>query len=176
MKSYIFLFTLIFTSLSLQAQFSYAKADDYTEIKSRPLIVELLEVDEKLVANWEKKKNKEKKEDKKAAYQDRIDKYAVFVNDYNELIKEAVENNWKNNPSVVYKTTAEVKELMKSKSEEYTVLWYSETNSKRQDEFGFTYFPDFTVPTLNYSRIEKGRIKTDYCYFILIIHIIETMP
>lgn len=165
MKSFFFLIALLYVNLSLQAQFSFAKAEDYADIKSRPLIVELLEVDEKLMANWEKKKNKEKKPEKKAAYQDRIDKYSVFVSDYNQLIKEAVENHWSNNPSVVYKTTSEVKELMKGKSKEYTVLWYSETNSKRQDEFGFTYFPDFTVPTLNYSRIEKGRVKTDYCYF-----------
>ena len=170
MRTCFFLIALLFTSLTIQAQISHAKADDYADIKSRPLIVELLEVDEKLLANWEKKKKKEKKEEKKTAYQDRIDKYSIFVNDYNKLIKDAVENHWNINPEVIYKTTSEVKALMKSKSKEYTVLWYSETNSKQQDAFGFTYFPDFTVPTLNYSRIEKGRFKTDYCYFINYTH------
>jgi len=170
MKINLLFIAFFFLTLNIQAQYSYAKAEDYSDIKSRPLIVEMLEVDEKLIEKWKKKKSKEKKEDKIAEYQDKIDKYSVFVTDYNSLIKKAIENHWNINPDIIYKTTAEVKELIKNDSEEYTVLWYSETNSKRQDEFGFTYFPNFTVPTLNFSRIEKGRIKTDYCYFINYTH------
>lgn len=170
MKPVLFIVSILFFTITSQAQISNAKAEDYADMKSRTLIVEMLEIDNKLIEKWEKKKSKEKKEDKVAEYQDKIDKYEAFVTDYNNLIKEAIQNHWKVNPEVIYKTTSEVKELIKGDTEEYTVLWYSETNSKRQDGYGFTYFPSLTVPTLNYSRIEKGRIKTDYCYFINYTH------
>ncbi len=170
MKLKLFFTAFFLFSIHIQAQYSYARANDYPDIKNRPLIVEMIELDNKLIEKWEKKKSKAKSEKKASEYQDKIDKYTVFVTDYNNLIKKAVESHWNINPELIYKTTSEVKELMKKKSEEFTVLWYSETNSKRMDEYGFTYFPNFTVPTLNYSRIEKGRFKTDYCYFIHYTH------
>ncbi|MBV1924524.1 MAG: hypothetical protein KUG68_10910 [Flavobacteriaceae bacterium] len=171
MKSRILLvISFILLSISVQAQYSYAKHDDFAEIKKRTLIVELLELDTKVVEKWEKKKSKAKKKDKIDKLQKKIDDYTVFITDYNTLVKKAVEEHWKENPTIIYKTTSEVTDLIKNDSEEFTVLWFSETDSKRKDGYGATYFPDLTVPTLNYSRIEKGRIKTDYCYFMHYSH------
>lgn len=168
MKSLTSLLFIFFIALnfSVQAQYSYAKPDEFSEIKSRTLIVELIELDDKIIENWEKKKSKAKKKEKIDKFQKKIDDYNSFITDYNNLIKKAIEEHWKVNPNVIYKTTSEVIDLIKNDSEEYTVLWFSETDSKRKDGYGATYFPDLTVPTLNYSRIEKGRRKTDYCYFM----------
>ena len=155
---------------NLNAQYSLAKAKDFADMQGRTLIVEQLELDERLIANWEKKKSKARKEEDANGYQRAIEKYKKFVSDYNEFIKQAVTEHWDINPDVIYKTHSEVNQLMKDDSEEYTVLWYAATDSKRKDEFGATYFPSLTVPTLKYSRIEKGRIKTDYCYFLHFTH------
>jgi hypothetical protein len=69
------------------------------------------------------------------------------------------------NPKIEFKTTTEVKKLRKAKSKAYTVLFYSESSS-RSNEAGFRYFPDMTIPTLNYSRIEEGTVGVDYSFFM----------
>ena len=156
--------------IQLNAQISYAKAEDFPDMKGRTLVVELLELDEKQIAQWEKKRDKAKKAEKKDEFQHNIDSYTNFVTTYNESIKKAIGEYWDVNPGVEYKTTSEVDQLMKDKSEDYTVLWYSESDSNRRDDFGYKYFPYLTVPTINYSRSEKGRRKTDYCYFLHFTH------
>ena len=167
MKFNLLLFCFLIVGGSVQAQYSYAKSEEFANIQARPLIVEQLELDTKLIEKWEKKAKKAKKA---AEYNAKISKYKAFVTDYNTLMNKAVEEHWGLNSGVTYKTTSEVKQMMKDDSEEYTVLWYSETDSKRRDEYGATYFPNLTAPTLNYSRIEKGRFKTDYCYFMHFSH------
>ena len=167
MKFNLLLFSFLILTVSVQAQYSYAKSEEFADIQARPLIVEQLEVDANLIEKWEKKAKKKKNA---AEYTAKINKYKSFVSDYNNLMKKAIEEHWGLNSGVTYKTTSEVKQMIKDDSEEYTVLWYSETDSKRRDDYGATYFPSLTVPTLNYSRIEKGRSKTDYCYFMHFSH------
>ncbi|MCH2234734.1 MAG: hypothetical protein MK078_10845 [Crocinitomicaceae bacterium] len=148
------------------AQVTYAKPEEISEIKSRPLIVELLEKDQKLIDDWAKKKSKTKKSEEKSKYTEMEAEYLAFIDSYNDHIKSAIEKLWNLNEKVEYKTASEVAALRKSKSTKYSVLWFSESSSTYSDEFGAKYFPDLTIPTMNYSRIEKGKVKVDYSYFM----------
>lgn len=56
--------------------------------------------------------------------------------------------------------------MLKSNKENYTVLYFSESVSEMKDDYGLTFFPDLTIPTLNYSRIEKNHLRVDYSFFI----------
>jgi len=149
----------------LKAQITCAKPEEFKLIKKKPLIVEQLQVDSKLIEKWEKKKGKAKNSETRNRYDDMIVEYEKFVNDYNANIKEAVEKCWDLNENVVYKTTSAVKKLRKE-SKRYAVLWFSETSTNKTDDYGFKYFPDLTIPTLNYSRIENGTVKVDYSFFM----------
>ena len=149
----------------VSAQVTYSKPDEFSSIKKRTLIVELLEVNKKQIEKWKKKKSKTKKPKVSREYGNMILEYENFVKDYNSYIKAAVEKYWDFNSNIEYKTYTEVKKLRKS-SKKYTVLWYSESGSQTADEYGHKYFPDLTIPTLNYSRIEKGTRKVDYSFFM----------
>ncbi|HYG49810.1 MAG TPA: hypothetical protein VD905_02855, partial [Flavobacteriales bacterium] len=148
------------------AQVTYAKPEEFKEIKKRTLIVQMLEEHPDDIADMQKKIDKEKKADKKAELEAELKAARAFVTDYNKYMKEAVEKHWGLNAKVEYKTVSEVAALRKSKSTNYTVLFYSESSSQRRDANGFRYFPELSIPTLNYSRIESGTVKVDYSYFI----------
>jgi len=163
MRQLFLIASLLFFTLNVQSQYSFAKSEEFEDIQSRPLIVEQLELDQKLIAKWKKKAKKPKNS---REYNAKISKYKTFVTDYNTMMKRAVEEHWELNSEFIFKTTSEVNQLMKDDSEEYTVLWYDETDSGKKNDFGATFFPNQTVPTLKYSRSEKGRFKTDYCYFM----------
>jgi len=163
---FIIVSLFFFATEQLSAQVVYAKADEFKSIKKRKLIVEQLEVDQALIASWQKKKGKTKKPELATRYGEMISEYKKFVADYNGHIKSAVESIWLLNEEVVYKTTSEVKALRKSKSERYSVLFFSESTTNKTDDFGHKYFPNLSIPTLNYSRIESGTVKVDYSFFM----------
>lgn len=168
MRSKLIIFLLIaITSVSVQAQVTYAKPEEFKTIKNRTLIVELLEVDQRQIDEWEKKKGKlkEKKPTEAKKYAIMVDDYKSFVQDYNTFIKSAVEKNWDFNETVEFKTTSQVNRLRKNSSR-YTILWFSETTTSTTNAYGFNYTPNLSIPTLNYSRIEKGKIKVDYSFYM----------
>ena len=158
---------IILLSNTTIAQQTYAKPEEIKLIKERPLIVELLELDTDQINSWNKKveKFKGKKPEKATEYSDKISYYTAFVKNYNIYIKNVMENDWSFNNDIIFKTTSEVMELRKN-SKEYSIFWYSETSSKKRDDYGFKYFPNLNIPTLNYSRIEKGTNKIDYSFFM----------
>ncbi|MBL4654290.1 MAG: hypothetical protein JKY33_00520 [Bacteroidia bacterium] len=164
-KTTLIVIAIWLMSSSAMAQVTYAKPEEIKLIKKRPLIVELLELDPKNIEKWEKKKTKSKKPKVVERYSEMIIEYTQFVEDYNNYIKIAVEKHWDLNAKIEYKTFSEVKKLRKS-SKTHAVLWFSESSSSYSDEYGFKYFPNLTIPTLNYSRIEKGQVKVDYSFFI----------
>lgn len=167
-KSPTFIILLLFI-LSMNKSFSqvvYAKAEEFKELKKRTLIVQLLEEDKSAIEKMEKNIAKEKKPDKKEAAQKELDDIRTFIKGYNEYIKTAVTKYWDLNEKVEYKTISEVKKLRESKSNKYTVLFYSESMNDRTDAYGFRYAPTLFIPTFNYSRIEEGTVKIDYSFFM----------
>ena len=157
---------VILTSLSTIAQVTYAKPEDFKNIKKRPLVVENMELNEKSVESLEKKISKTSNTEKKEKYKLELENYKKFVNDFNTYVKSTVKTYFNLNSEIIFKSTSEIKELLKAKSTKYTLLYYSESTSNRTDQYGFKYFPNLTIPTLNYTRAESGKIKVDYSFFM----------
>lgn len=135
-------------------------------MNQRPLLVELLEVNEKLIAKLSKSK-KPKKSEKNAVIKDF---YVKFINDYNNFIKIAVKKHWKLNTDISFKTTSEIDELNKL-DKKYSVLFYSEHLNGNPLDGHLNYFNHFNEasPGLRYSRIEKRDVvgrHPDYSFFI----------
>ena len=156
---------LLFANM-LSAQATYCKPTDFALIKKRTLLVELMELDNDKIQDWEKDIRKTKKADKKKDLAATIVEYKAFVENYNTFIKLAVEKYWDLNTTIEYKTNSEVIKLRKTTKKKYSVLWYSASRAKGGVDFASTYSSEQFIPTLNYGRIEKGRIKVDYSFFM----------
>jgi hypothetical protein len=159
-------FVLAFYMSNSFAQVVYAKPEEFKELKSRILLVQLLEEDADYVKDMEKKIAKEKKAADKAKAQQELDDTRAFIKNFNTYMKDALTKYWDLNKNIEYKTISEVKALRKAKSNKYTILFYSESSSNKTDAYGFKYFPELSIPTLNYSRIEEGEVKVDYSFFM----------
>jgi hypothetical protein len=111
---------------SIQAQFELPKYKDVQELKNRQLIVLISEPCDDL------KKKMDKINDPKLMGECNRD-----VAHYNDLIKQAVEKFWTfNSKDVLYKTSAELNEIMKDKSirSKYVVMFcFSITNTHDLD-------------------------------------------
>ncbi len=163
-KLTLLLSLLLFFSTA-QAQNTFAKPEEFKTLKERTLLVELLVEDNAQIQKWTNKKNKAKKPEVAKKYESKIGKYREFITEYNKHIKEAVESIWDLNKNIEYKTTTQIR-FMKNDKEQYTVLGYEETESDMKDQAGQAYFPDLSIPTLTYSRIEKPHFKPDYSFFM----------
>jgi hypothetical protein len=161
----ILLFLFISFANNSFSQVVYAAPEDFKEIKKRTLLVQLLEENPTTIASLEKKVSKAKNEKDKAEAQEELDNAKQFITDYNKFIKDAVTKYWDLNAKVEYKTITEIKTLRETKSNKYTVLFYSESKSGNTDAYGVSYSP-LSIPTLNYSRIEEGTVKIDYSFFM----------
>lgn len=153
-KFSIILYLLTFPGTFIQAQVqtqSYhaqtigAKPEEFKEIVSRPLIVQVLEVDPGRIDYLEKRIAKAKKQALIDKYTSELERYKTFSESYNQNLKTAVEKFWKLNESVSFKTSSEVKKLVAEESTEYTILYYNEFNPMGSGLF---------IPRLNYTRIE----------------------
>ena len=154
---------LVFIIPALRAQITKAKPEEFKELKKRTLIVVMMEEDEEIMKDFEKYISKAKKPEDKQSAQKSFDEYKNFIKDYNTYMKEAITKYWGLNPKVEYKTITEVKALRKAKSKSYTVLFYSESSTNVRDGQGFKYFPDMSIPTLNYTRIDQSFLSGVLC-------------
>ncbi len=143
-----------FAAAQSYAQKIHAEPSDFKQIFARPLIVELLEEDPKIIAHFEKivKKHPKAKED-----------YTSFIALYNENIKMAVSKFWTANKEVEYRTTSDIQTLVKKKNNTYAVLYYSESAEQFVD---YATNKNVVVPSLNFTRMEHHNGKVDYSIFL----------
>jgi hypothetical protein len=162
----IFLATVFTMSIVTSiAQITKALPEEFKEIKARPLIIEMLEVDNDFIEKQEKQIQRAKKQETKDDLKAEIENHKNFVAGYNKAINESVQKYWNLNKAIEYKTTSEVDKLRKAKNSEYTVLYFSESSTSVTNN-GHTYRPGINLPTMNYSRIEKIMGKVDYSFFM----------
>src|SRR5687768_16368509 len=154
---------LTVSTFTVQAQITKALPNEYKEIKTRPLIIEMLEEDKEFIDSRTEKLAKAKKQEAKDELQSDIDNHKNFVSGYNNAIKAAVQKYWDLNKTVEYKTTKEVEALRKAKNNQYSVLFFTESSTSVTNN-GHTYRPGINLPTLNYSRVEKSLAKPDYSF------------
>jgi hypothetical protein len=160
----------IFLLLSIAIGITYgqttkASPEEFKDIKARPLIVELLEIDDEFIQSRQKQLDKAKKAEAKAEIQADIDNHKNFVDGYNKAIQNLAQRFWDLNKSIEYKKRSEVDKLREGKSNQYTVLFFSESSTSVTNN-GHTFRPGINLPTLNYSRLEKNGGKVDYSFYI----------
>jgi hypothetical protein len=137
-----------------KAQKIHAEPSDFKQLFSRPLIVELLEEDPKIIAHFEKNAKK---------HPNGLEDYKSFIALYNENIKMAVGKFWTANKDIEYRTTSDIHTLVKKKNTTYSVLYYSESAEQFVD---YATNKNIVVPMLNYTRMEHHNGKVDYSIFL----------
>ncbi len=168
-KNYLILITLIIAGVfNTKAQVTYAKYSDYKLIKKRPLLVITEEIDQKNMQKLEKKLSKTKRPKRIKKIKEAIEERKNFVETYNTNIKKLVEKYLNFHPKVEYMSRKEYNKNYKKlkKQKKYVVLWYSESKKNYENQRGFFENTDASIPTINYSRIEKGKYKVDYSFFV----------
>ncbi len=155
-KIFLLSFFILTITVRLNAQAS-SKLEGIKEMLNRPLIVELLEPEEDIIASYDKKIGNANKQALIDKYTAQKEAYLGFADRYNEFVQKAASDLLTSHPSIETKKTSEVKELIKSGSKDYTVLYYSPHN---------TVGSDLYIKTLNYTRIENVKKKRDYSFFM----------
>lgn len=140
---------LLVISFLAKAQISpriYGEKQDFENLKTRPLIIEILEEDPKTL----KKLSSPKKADE-------LKDYISFIKEFNENFKLYVEKYWKLNSKFEYKTVTEVNALNKAKNSTYAVIRYISLN----DIESYGLKSGLSVPAIAYTRIESDRKRPD---------------
>ncbi len=145
----VFIALLLVTSLATKAQISpkiYGEKEDFENLKTRPLIIETLEEDPKILKKLSSPKKAEELKD-----------YINFIKEFNENFKTYVQKYWKLNSKFENKTITEVNGLNKGKNNTYAVIRFVSLNDI--DSYGLK--SGLSVPAIAYSRVESDRRKPD---------------
>ena len=167
MKKIIIGILLFAFNFQTSAQAIYANYNDFETLKARPLVVVSLEIDQKKINKLEEKmaKTKDAEHIKKIAQQ--IEDEKNLVKTYNKNIKLLTQKYMNYHPEIIYMTGDEYNKIEKEAKNQnkYTVLKYSDS-SKEYEDLGVYQSDDISIPTLNYSRIEKIDTNPDYRFYI----------
>lgn len=140
---------LLITTLVTKAQINpknYGEKQDFENLKTRTLIVEILEEDPKTLKKLSSPKKAEE-----------LKNYVDFIKEFNNNFKTYVQKYWRLNSKLEYKTTTEVDALNKQKNTTYAVIRFVSLNDI--DSYGLK--SGLSVPAISYSRIESDRRKPD---------------
>lgn len=151
----IIVLALFINNISLFGQAISADPEIIDELISRTLIVEQLETDEEIVASYDKKIAKAKKQALIDKYSAEKKEYILFAEMYNKHISRAASEVLNSHQSIEYKTSSEVEKLRENGSSDYTVLYYAPYT---------TATSNLHIKSLKYSRIENQ--KVDYSFFL----------
>lgn len=146
-----------------------AKLSDFSSLKSAPLLVVLKSSNTKEINELKAKINNSKNLKKKEILQKDLQNTIDDINTYNEKWKLVVEDIWKLNSSVEYKTLDEVDDLAKSGAKNYTVLMISDFNYSTTDfNSSLSSISTYRFEYIVYSNIQnlKKIKKADY-FFIM---------
>lgn len=146
----ILLLVLCFISFYSNGQVSshfHGDAKIFANLKTRNLIVELLEADEKIVKKLSKPK-----------YATDLKLYNEMISNYNAEIQLYAKKYWNLNSNIEFKTKSEVEALRDQKNKSYAVL----RNLRLKDiDIDFGSKSSLFVTTLVFTRIESNYDKAD---------------
>jgi hypothetical protein len=140
---------LLLTSLVSKAQINvtfYGEPDELKELKTRPLLVEILEENEDVLEKLSKPKKAEELKD-----------YKKFIVDFNADFKVYAQKYWTFTDKMEFKTATEIKDLQKAKNKSYAVLRLIQLNDKGY----WGVRTNQNVPALAFTRIESSVAKAD---------------
>lgn len=170
----LFVAVLLFNT-NTKSQVVNAKAEDFKDICSRPLVVQLITEDAYFVEDLEKRISKTTNTKRKEDLVNELSAYKAFVAVYNNQIKEAIVKDWQFNSEkpIEYKTFSEVQVIRKVNPRNYTLLQFVQTKLWVTNEYGIETFTKKTIPTLVYSRMENSEPydenfnkKIDYSFYM----------
>jgi hypothetical protein len=159
-------FIVIFLLIQLQcinAQVVNAKSEDFKEITTRPLIVQLVSEDSYLVEDLEKRISKTSNAKRKTEIEAELNAYREFISSYNLLIKDVVKKIWQLNKekTIEFKTFSETQDIRRVNARNYSLLQFVQTKLWVTNDYGKETFTTKTIPTLVYSRMEKAEPYDD---------------
>ena len=147
MKHFILLI-ILFSSLSSNSQISsYFHGDykDFNDLKTRNLIVELLEEDPKVLKKLDKPKKLEE-----------LKEYKREIKLYNEEIVIYAKKYWTLNSIVEFKKQSEVKALEKADNKSFAIL-----RNLRLNDIDIDFRSRLYINAIVYTRIESNNNKPD---------------
>lgn len=160
-KTLIFIGIIFFYVCSVFSQINpkiYLKLPDLAKLKSRKLLVELIESDKDVLLKLEKKKHKDP---------DKYQEYVAMIEDYNNFIKSSVKKYWKLNAEFEFIQTIQLNEILSQararKASEFAVLRLAELSDI---DYVFERRSDLGVMVLNYGRAEQLPRKPDYHIYL----------
>lgn len=142
------LLVLIFVSFMAKAQISsyfHGDSKDFINLKTRPLIVELLEEDEKVVDKFNKQKKGEE-----------LESYKRMIKLYNEEIVLYAKKYWTLNKNIEFKSATEVESLKKAKNKSFAIL-----RNLRLNDIDIDFRSSLHLNVIVYTRIESNKDKAD---------------
>jgi len=172
---FLLLITVLMIANNSKAQVVNAKAEDFKDICSRPLIVQLITEDAYFVEDLEKRLAKTTNAKRKEEIVNELSAYKSFVSAYNSQIKDAISKDWQFNTEkpIEYKTFSEVQVQRKLNPRKYTLLQFVQTKLWVTNEYGIETFTKKTIPTMVYSRMENSEPydenfnkKIDYSFYM----------
>lgn len=149
--------SIITVGSPLHGQTAKVNPEIIDDLLRRPLIVEQLEIDQEVVASFDKKIANAKKQTLVDKYSRQKDEYVKFAEEFNQFIELAASKILTSHEAIVTKTGQEVQQLRKQKSTEYTVLYYEPYTVTGSD---------LHIKSLKYTRIERIGKKVDYSFFM----------
>lgn len=151
MKKLLLLFIITgCTSLTnTYAQFGYGKLEDVQKIKKVPLLVLLLESNEKKVKKYTRKNDGS------------LEQYYAEIEAYNNAVKMAFENSWKFSNEINYVTNEELKKY-NTKQNKGKYAYFRQLIDV--GDFSHTFDHKGAITTYNYSIYLTGKRKAVYSY------------
>lgn len=152
MKRLLLLCMFLSVYVNGQTKFN-AKTADFSELKSRPLIVVVEDDVKELFSNLKKDYAKIKNEGKRKEKLEAVEKYEESINHFNTVWPRIIKENWSFNKEIIVKTRSEFKKIKESNSTKYAVLLFknlSKTVGSMREGFG-----TMRIERLFYTKIEN---------------------
>ena len=142
------LLILCLVSFFAKAQISsyfHGDSKDFIDLKTRPLIVELLEEDEKILKKLDKPKKAEE-----------LQSYKKMIKFYNDEIVIYAKKYWTLNKNIEFKKASEVESLKKANNKSFAIL-----RNLRLNDIDLDFRSNLYLNVIVYSKIESNKDKAD---------------
>ena len=146
----------------LDGQKGAARYSEYKKIKDLTMVVELMEPDELVMANFKERANRTQSEEKKKLIQKQMDDYQLQLAAYNESITEAVKLAWFKNEKVIFEPTVVVDSLRKKRNRYHISLTKEIVDVAADGTYGRVKVP---ISTMIYTRMTKKWPRVDNCIY-----------
>jgi hypothetical protein len=170
MKHFILSLVLLYT-FNLSAQQITCDVETLKDLKNRPVIVILQEIDDDLIEKYENKIERTDNDKRKSRLQNDLDNIEEKISSFNKNLKKAVNLYWKFNDSIIFMYYSEYDDFEENlKNDKYALLTFGWYSTSYRIGSKYSYSPD--LPSMYYYPLElnkKNRVENNFrknSYFI----------